>query len=194
MHPNVVFLNIDSPFVKKCFLEVHQAFEELHQNKIFVRFKALKKTNMRAQPVPNLRFWSKKTRQYRITISDHIELEQYFNLEELPGKVLKGWFAHELGHITDYSDRSAFNLIKFGIGYLFFPTHRIGTERRADIFAIEKGFSEYLVETKKFILQHSKLPNDYKSRIEKYYLSVEEVGILSRHLEEMEELRLDKII
>jgi len=194
MPSNVAFDNIESSFLKNCFLKVHQVYKELHNNKIYLRRRALEKTNMQAQPVINRFFWNKKKRHYHITISNDIELEQYFKIKELPEDVLIGWLAHEMGHLMDYAGRSGWSLLKFGLGYLLFPTHRIGTERRADVFAIEKGFSEYLVATKKFILEHSKLPNTYKERIERYYLSVEEVGILSQQVEEEVSLRLDKII
>lgn len=184
MHQNVVFDNISSPYIRKCFLRAYQGFEALHYNKIILSRRSLSKTNMQAQPVRNLHFWNRKKRAYRVTLSNHIELEQYFKPEDLPEEVLVGWFAHELGHIMDYLNRSGWNLIKFALGYLLFENHRVGTERRADVFAIERGFSDQLVATKQFILEHADLPKKYKRRIKKYYLSVEEV----------EELRLDKII
>jgi predicted metallo-beta-lactamase superfamily hydrolase len=184
MYPNVVFDNIDSSFVEKCFLQAHQGFKDLYANKIILSQKPLGKTNMQAQPVRNLHFWSKKKRAYRITMSNHIKFEQYFKPEELSEEVLVGWFAHELGHVMDYLDRSGWDLIKFAMGYLFFENHRVGTERRADVFAINAGFSDHLVATKQFILEHADLPGFYKQRIKKYYLSIEEV----------EELRLDKIL
>jgi hypothetical protein len=122
MHPHVVFDNIDSSFVEKCFLQAHQGFKDLHANKIILSRKPLGKTNMQAQPVRNLHFWSKKKRAYRITMSNHIKFEQYFKPEELSEEVLVGWFAHELGHVMDYLDRSGWDLIKFAMGYLFLKT------------------------------------------------------------------------
>ncbi len=184
MHPNVVFDNIHSSFIKQCFLTAHEGFPDLHENKVILSRKPLGKTNMQAQPVRNIHFFNKKKRAYQVTLSNDIELEKYFKPEDLPEEVLVGWFAHELGHVMDYFDRSGWNLIRFAVGYLLFENHRIGTERRADVFAIKKGFADYLVATKQFILDHSKLPEEYKQRIKKYYMTVEEV----------EELRLDKVI
>lgn len=184
MHLNVVFDNITSTHIRQCFIQAHQKFEELHQNKIILAKRSLDKTNMQAQPVINWSFWNKEKRAYQITLSNHIELEQYFRPEILPEEILIGWFAHELGHLMDYRARSGWEMITFALKYLFSNDHRVKTERLADVYAIEKGFSDYLVATKKFILEHADLPDKYKERIKKYYLSIEEV----------EELRLDKVI
>lgn len=108
-------------------------------------------------------------------MSDHLQVAQYIQIEELPREVLIGWFAHELGHIMDYRTRSVLSLLWFVMGYLLFPTHRMGAERRADLFALEQGFGPNLLATKTYILEHSNLPDAYKNRIQKYYLSPTEL-------------------
>ena len=51
----------------------------------------------------------------------------------------------------------------------------MGAERRADLFAIEHGFGTELMATKNFILDKSTLPERYKKRIRRYYLSPTEL-------------------
>lgn len=148
---------------------------------------------MRAQPILNFQFWNRAKRHYRIDISNHTTLEHHVPLSELPEDVLVGWFAHELGHIVDYQHRTAIGMIRFGIGYFLMPTFRIGVERQADIYAIEHGFAEYLLATKTFILEQSSLPNHYKKRIQKYYMSPDEIAILLKQ-RESDDLKMDKII
>jgi hypothetical protein len=148
---------------------------------------------MRAQPIFNFQFWNKKKRHYRIELSNHTELEKHIPLPELPETVLTGWFAHELGHVVDYQHRSAVGLIRFGIGYIFMPTYRIGAERQADLYAIEHGFADHLLATKTFILEQSSLPDHYKKRIQKYYMSPDEISILLKQ-QESEDLKIDKIL
>jgi hypothetical protein len=61
----------------------------------------------------------------------------------------------------------------WAIGYS--PTFRLGAERKADLFAIEHGFAEEINATKRFLLEDSNIPNSYKERLSKYYMTVEEV-------------------
>jgi len=187
------FVNTDAEHLKACFREAYQGFPELHNRQIIVRKLELKQTTMRAQPVVNHRFFSKKQRQYYIDFSDRMSANYQLKVENLPKEVLVGWFAHELGHVMDYLHRSGWNLMKFGIGYSFFSNFRIGAERKADLYAIAHGFADHIITTKKYILEKSKLPNDYKKRIEIYYMSPDEVALLAQD-EEATKLRLDKVV
>jgi hypothetical protein len=175
---NIEFSNIDDTFIEDCFKKAATGFKPLEGHTLILAQKSIPKTNMRAQPILNAAFFNKKTRAYKIEISNHINFSQYIKIEDIPKKVLVGWFAHELGHVMDYLHRSAWNMIHFGIGYWLFPTFRVGAERKADLYAIENGFANEVLATKKFILDHSELPNIYKKRIEKYYMSPDEVSII----------------
>lgn len=190
----VTFKSITSPFIKKCFHQAFEGFPQLHDHPIFVRRSSDFKSTMRAQPVFNRWFWNKSKRYYNIDISTRAQLADHIRLENLPREVLIGWFAHELGHVMDYRDRSGWNLIGFGLGYWLFPTHRIGAERQADVFAIEQGFADYLVATKQYIIEHSSLSNVYKDRIKRYYMSPEEVRRIVTDQSDGEDLRMDAII
>ncbi|PHI18755.1 hypothetical protein CEQ90_16500 [Lewinellaceae bacterium SD302] len=111
-------------------------------------------------------------------MSDHLEIAQYIKPDELPDNVLIGWFAHELGHIVDYQRRTVLSMIKFILGYILLPTFRSGSERRADLFALKNGFGKELMATKLYILEQSPLPDKYKDRIKKYYMSPDELELL----------------
>jgi len=178
LHENVFFQHIDSPHIKACFLKALEAFTPLHSHSFVVMQIPKLGYTMRAQPLLDFRILSKKRRAYKIDVNDRLSLEDVTKLEDLPEQVLVGWFAHELGHILDYQQRSALGMLWFGICYLIFPTYRLGAERRADLYAIAQGMADHLLVTKKYILHHSNLPAKYLQRIEKYYMSIEEVDLI----------------
>ncbi len=176
-------------------MKAYKGFPELHSHRLVVRQQAMHITTMQAQPIVNLAFFSRKKRHYIIRLSDNIHLKDQIRVHELPEEVLVGWFAHELGHLIDYLPRTAANLLKFGIGYLAFPNFRIGAERKADIYAIARGFSAPIIATKKYILEKSSLPGHYKTRIERYYMSADEVALMvQKNEKEREKLRMDKLL
>jgi len=175
---NVTFEELDSKRVQQCFFEAHAAFPKLHGHQIIVRKKRIKKTTMQAQPVFGPGFLSRRRRRFFINVNYNPAIDKAIKMEDLPERVLTGWFAHELGHIMDYADRSAFNLLQFGLLYYFSQNFRIGAERKADLHAIDHGFGEHIADTKHYILEKSKLPDSYKKRIDRYYMSPQEVEIL----------------
>lgn len=191
--PRIQFINTDAEHLKDCFREAHRGFPELQNRHITVRKLNLKQTTMRAQPVINHRFFSGKRRQYYIDFSDRMSANDHLKVEKLPREVLVGWFAHELGHVMDYLYRSSWDLIQFGIGYYLFHNFRIGAERKADIYAIAHGFADHIITTKKYILEKSNLPDDYKRRIETYYMSPDEVALMAQD-KEAARLQLDRLI
>jgi hypothetical protein len=190
---NIHFRNTDSEHLKECFRIACGGFPALHNHKIIVRKIAMGKTTMRAQPVINLSFLKRKKRQFYVDFSARLSSNQDLKVEKLPRKVLIGWFAHELGHVMDYLDRSAFQIVGFGIGYILHEHFRIGAERKADLYAITHGFADYIIETKKYILEQSSFPDSYKRRIETYYMSPDEVALMARN-EEAKSLRMDQIL
>ena len=75
----------------------------------------------------------------------------------------------------DYQQRSNLNLIGFGIRYVLLKEFVKKAERAADSFAVSRGMSEYILKTKRFILNHSQIDETYKTRIKQYYLSPDEI-------------------
>lgn len=169
------FENIDSDHLRRCFEKTYVEFTMLHSHHFYLEQLSLKSYTMRAIPGFNLALLRRATRHYKVQVSNHLQLRRYVNMEELPEAVLIGWYAHELGHIMDYHGRSTMNLLGFLIQYLLVPSYRKGAERRADLFAIDHGFGEELMATKRYILEQSKLPKRYKNRIKRYYLSPTEL-------------------
>jgi hypothetical protein len=189
----VEFKHIQSEHIKDAFLKAYHRFPKLHTHQLTVRQRRMERTTMNAQPVFNRHFFSRKQRRYLINISNTLHLGAEVRLEDLPKEVLVGWFAHELGHLYDYLNRSAFNLLGFGLGYLWLPNYRTGAERKADLYAIEQGFGQEIITTKKFILEQSDLSDAYKSRIEAYYMSADEVALLVEGAER-DDLRMDRLV
>lgn len=155
-------------------------YPELKNTPIEFRFKKnIKKSFMQAQPKISGLFKKRKNRSYLILINEEFSIEdETFNISMVPSDVLIGWIGHELGHIMDYRERSALDLIWFGIKYITSNNYIREAERTADTYAVNHGLGENIIATKDFILNHSKLSDTYKDRIHDLYLSQEEIMVL----------------
>ena len=163
--------------MQKEIIQAISFFPELFETTIEFRFKnSIKHSFMQAQPKFTTLLRKRERREYIINMSPFLVVEgDPIPILKIPTEVLIGWIGHELGHIMDYLHRSSFNLIGFGLGYLFSKRFLMGAEQAADIFALEHGLVDYIVEAKNFILNHSSLPQEYKDKIIQYYMSPEEV-------------------
>lgn len=152
-------------------------YPELSNTSIEFKIKRnIKKSTMQAQPKWNFLWKSRKNKSYIILISSKFKIEnKEFNTLDIPSEVFIGWIGHELGHILDYENKSKFDLILFGIKYLFSQKSIKAAERTADTFAVAHGMAHYILATKNFILNHATISEKYKSRIIKYYMSPEEI-------------------
>ncbi|WP_297823110.1 hypothetical protein [Segetibacter sp.] len=161
-------------------------YPELKNTTISFIFKTSIKTSvMQAQPVFTTLLDRRKNRRYRINISEHFELlKSQMPITEIPDDVMIGWIGHELGHILDYEGRSNMGLISFGYRYYFHPSFVKHAEMLADSFAVERGLGNYIVATKRFILDHAELPQAYKDKIRRLYLSPDIIVEQVRQLEE----------
>lgn len=163
-------------------------YPELKDIPIEFKFKKkIKKSFMQAQPDFSDVFKSKKNRSYNILISKSFNIENdEIDISEVPSEVIIGWIGHELGHIMDYQNRSAMNMLWFGIRYVTSKGFLMNAERDADTFAVNHGMGDFILATKNFILDHAHLSEVYKERIRKLYLSPEEIISLVNKLEENE--------
>lgn len=152
-------------------------YPDLDDAAIEIRFKKnIKKSTMQARPKFGSFFRSKKNREYVILISEKFKIsDTEFSTKDIPSEILIGWIGHELGHLMDYQNRSKTNLIWFGFKYLFSENHIVEAERAADTYAVAQGMESYILKTKDFILNHAEITPSYKLRIQKYYLSPEEI-------------------
>jgi len=132
---------------------------------------------MQAQPkISSLIFDRKGNRSYRVKISRYLELlDERLPIEELPEEVLLGWLGHELGHIKDYLDRSAVNMVAFGVQYIFSDRFVSQVEITADSHSVANGLGKAIIATKDFVLNHDRLPEGYKNKIRSLYMSPGEV-------------------
>ncbi|TBW28516.1 hypothetical protein [Gramella sp. KN1008] len=161
-------------------------YPELKDTPIEFRFKKnIKKSFMQAQPKLGGLFKKKENRSYLILINEEFSIEdEKLDISMVPSEVLIGWIGHELGHIMDYRDRSALGLIWFGLKYITSDNYIREAERAADTYAVNHGLGEQIIATKDFILNHSRLSDIYKARIEDLYLSQEEIMVLIDEIHE----------
>lgn len=155
-------------------------YPELKDTPIEFRFKKnIKKSFMQAQPKIGGLFKKRKNREYLIFINEKFTIEdEVFDVTDVPSEVLVGWLGHELGHIMDYLDRSGVELLWFGVKYVTSKNYIKEAERAADTYAVNHGLGEQIIATKNFILNHSRLSDNYKNRIQELYLSPEEIMVL----------------
>ena len=152
-------------------------YPELKDVKIDFEFNEnIRKSVMQAQPRFITMYGSRKWRTYLVKISRTLKVkEEVLLLEDIPGDVMVGWIGHELGHIMDYLQRNNWALFLFGIGYYTSKSFITSAERVADTYAINRGLGDYILATKDYILHEAGFSADYIQRIEKLYLSPEEI-------------------
>ena len=180
----IIYQNVQSEHLREWFAETLAAYPELLPHPIYLRKLPTKYSTMRAQPVINWSFFRRATRHYRVDFSSHLEVTEHVRVRELPKPVVVGWFAHELGHLVDYLNRPWRGMIAFGLGYAFWSRYMREAERRADTIAVDHGFGEQVLATKRYLINHATLPAHYKKRLRKYYLSADELEALITAYEE----------
>ncbi|QJW89157.1 hypothetical protein HNV11_07000 [Spirosoma taeanense] len=151
----------------------------------FVFKRKIKSSVMQAQPVFRSLVGRRQSRAYRINISALFKLtHSAVPIHQLPDEIMIGWIGHELGHIMDYEQKSSFGMIGFGVSYVFSPEYVKKAERIADQYAVDHGLGNYIVATKRFILDHAELPQAYKDKIARLYVSPDEIVEQVKKLEE----------
>ncbi len=172
--------------IRRNVLVALSCYPELMHTRIRFVFKQNIKTSvMQAQPVFKTLLTNRANRTYQINISALFKLTHTaIPIHQLPDAIMIGWIGHELGHIMDYENRGTGRMIGFGLGYALSAAYVKQAERVADDFAVSHGLGPYLIETKRFILNHAELPQAYKDKIARLYVSPEEIVEQVRLLEE----------
>lgn len=172
--------------IEKNVLKALSFYPELKNTTISFIFKTTIKTSvMQAQPVFTTLLRKRKNRRYRINISAHFKLiHSEMPILQIPDEVMIGWVGHELGHILDYESMSNAGMISFGYRYYFHSSFVKHAEMVADSLAVERGMGNYIVATKRFILDHAELPQAYKDKIARLYLSPDVIVEQVKKLEE----------
>ncbi|REG94494.1 hypothetical protein [Algoriphagus antarcticus] len=158
--------------MREAFLEVWQHYTSLHRYGFEVVQKDLTTSTMQARPVIDLGDVFGKKRQYRLDVAEKVLDSGEINVADLPEEVLRGWFAHELGHIVDYENHSNAGMIAYGIRYSLSDEYKREREHEADSIAIRHGFREEIIVAKKYLLENDFISPAYQSQIKKYYMSV----------------------
>jgi len=168
--------------LKAEIIEALSYYPELWKTHIdFIYKDKIKHAVMQAQPRIKTLFKNRYARTYKIKISRALTLGNLHKpIQEVPHDILVGWIAHELGHVMDYLDRSAFQMIGFGFNYVMSKKYLMHAERQADRYAIAHGLANKIIKTKNYILHNEKLSKEYRARIDRLYISPDEV----RHIEE----------
>jgi hypothetical protein len=173
----VNFKQVISNKIEESFLEALRKFEDLHEFPITLCQKRVKSSTMQAQPIISLKSIFSGVKRYRIKLGVYVSSSECLKIEEVPKKVLTGWFAHELGHLVDYLSYSNIGMIWYGLRYLLSSSFKIKAEHEADYIAIKKGFRDEIIATKEWVLNHDLVGQRYKDRLNKYYLSIEQVEL-----------------
>lgn len=158
--------------VKTAFLDVWQSYTTLHTYGFKVVQMELASSTMEARPVIDLSEVFSNTRQYKLNVAEKVLDSDDLNVGDLPVQVLRGWFAHELGHIIDYENHSNVGMIAYGIRYSLSDEYRRQREHEADSIAIRHGFREDIIVTKKYLMESDFISPAYQAQLEKYYMSV----------------------
>jgi len=171
-------------------LSFYPELQKTHINFVFKQ--NIKKSVMQAQPDFRTIFRGKHNRVYNINISALFKLTTTaIPIHQIPKDIMIGWIGHELGHVMDYKNRNIFRMAAFGLGYLLSASYVKKAEKVADTFAVGHGLGAYILQTKHFILNHADLPEKYKNKIARLYLSpddiVEQVRIYE--LKQIEDLK-----
>lgn len=163
--------------LRSSILKALSFYPELKDVKIDFEFNEhIRKSVLQAQPRFITMYGSRKWRSYLVKISRTLKVkEEVIPFEEIPEAVMVGWIGHELGHIMDYLQKNNWALFLFGIGYYTSKSFITSAERVADTYAINRGLGDYILATKDFILHEAGFSEDYIQRIEKLYLSPEEI-------------------
>jgi hypothetical protein len=169
------FVDIEKERIKRIFNEVLAEYENLHPYEIVVQKARLKNSTMQAQPIITFKSLFSGVKRYTIKLGDYVRYSENIAIGEVPEDVLRGWFAHELGHIVDYEIRSNLGMVGFGLKYTLSDKFKKACEHEADSIAIEQGFHEEIIATKKFLLKNELISEEYKEKLRKYYMPIEGV-------------------
>lgn len=127
---------------------------------------------MQAQPVIDLSQVFGTKRGYRLDVAEKVLDSGELNVADLPEEVLKGWFAHELGHMVDYENHSNFGMIAYGIKYSLSDEYKRDREHEADSISIQHGFKKEIIATKKHLLENNFISPKYQDQLKKFYMSI----------------------
>lgn len=174
---NIKFIGVESEKIKNCFLKAAKAYETLYEYEIILNQRHIKSSTMQAQPVIKLSRVFKGINAYQINLANYVRDSKSVKVADLPEEILTGWFAHELGHVVDYGDKSTIGMLIYGVKYVLSGKFKREVEHEADRIAISHGFVNEILTTKRFILESDFMGKSYKDKINKFYMSIADVEL-----------------
>ncbi len=124
-------------------------------------------------------FWSvfkkPKNRKYIIRINKKLQKNSGFLVDSLNFNAKVGIIGHELAHILFYHERTTIQLFNESIKYLFTKGYKRKIERQTDLITIERGLGIQVLEFRKSVDESDLVPQNYKKKQDKYYLSTDEI-------------------
>lgn len=140
------------------FQEAFDCYPEINPSRVKLVFRP--KTNYVMQARPRVKGFFFGRRTYRVIVSSHEKYRGF--LDTLSAEPIRGWFAHELGHIVDYQQRGRLGTVWLAVQYISSEKFRRNVELRTDICAIQHGCGYELVAS---VIAGNK--SAYKSEAEK---------------------------
>ena len=174
---NVTAENIRSEKIIRAFEKVVERYQSLHEYQIVLVQGQIKESTMQAQPIVGMDNLFNGVKKYQVKIGEFVR-DSDTRLEDLSEDILMGWFAHELGHLVDYQPHSNFEMIEFGIKYMWFDDFKRKVEHAADQIAIKYGFKEEILASKRFLMESEFKDSSYQDKIKEFYIPLEEIESL----------------
>ena len=165
------FSRVHDERVRRLFSEAYRGYIPLRGVSVTLEQRPIKGSSMRAQPC----FGLSGVDGYRVQMAEFVRDSDALRLDALPDDVLKGWFAHELGHVLDYRSYGFWGMLWYGFRYLSSNGFRREKEHRADTLALEHGFHREIMAAKRFLFEHEGISMAYRGKMEALYMSTHEV-------------------
>jgi len=134
-------------------------------------------TTLQVQPRVSSVFGKKKSRQYLIKINSDKEFQGIY-LKKIPFNAKVGLFAHELGHILDYENKNAVQIIGTALKFLT-KESQMNYEKSIDELTIHRGLGNQLYDWAEYAMHFSSASSDYKQFKKDIYLEPIEIKNLT---------------
>lgn len=168
-----IIFNFSSKTLKfnEALIEAAKEFPELEGTYIEIRRKRIG-TMMAARPKPGFIFRKPDKRRYIIYITDKPGMNAEKIYSGMSYNAQLGVLGHELSHILDYKSKNNWQMLGFGIKYVF---RKKAIEAETDCIAVERGFGEELIEYTRYIHHSPHVNRKYLLKKKKFYLSASEL-------------------
>ncbi len=151
-------------------------YPELSATRISFK-KAKIKTTLNARPsLGSLLFRSRKDRNYVIRINNTVK-DSIIDFKNIPFNAKVGLLGHEFGHISDYKDKTIFQVMKRLFAYSS-KKSKAKFEKEIDLITIKKGLGWQLHAWANYVLNESNASTKYKVFKKEIYLTPEQIKSL----------------